>query len=95
MTAHLFYNGVEREVMVMVGSALLIPEGDIASDHVAAATLTPERVMIRLRGRHADVTAVAARLRIELNRDGADHRPADACSVDGRLDLAESPRLLL
>ena len=79
----------------MVGSALLIPEGDFASDIANAATLAPQRVVIRLRGRHDDVTAVAARLRIDLDWDGAEHRPGDACSADGRLDLAESPRFLL
>lgn len=79
----------------MVGSALLIPEGDIASGIANAATLAPERVTIRLSGRHDDVTAVAARLRIDLDWGGAEHRPGDDCSADGRLDLAESPRLFL
>ena len=79
----------------MVGSALLIPEFDIASDHGPAATPVSERVTIRLRGRHDDVTAVAARLRIDLDWDGAEHRSGDACSADGRLDLVESPRLFL
>ncbi len=79
----------------MVGSALLIPDIEIASAIVTAATPVAERVVIRLHGNSDDVRSAAARLRIDLNWDRAERLPADACSVEGRLTVAESPRLFL
>ncbi len=79
----------------MVGSALLIPDSEIASANVTAATPVAERVVIRLHGRSDDVRSAAARLRIDLDWGHAERLPADACSVEGRLTVAESPRLFL
>ena len=79
----------------MVGSTLLMPEiGAEPTDWLAPA-VAAERVVIRLHGRRDDVRSAAARLRIDLNWDRAERLPDDACSVEGRLDLAESPRLFL
>ena len=78
----------------MVGSALLIPDGEIALAHVPVATPAAERVVIKLHGRCDDVRSAAARLRIDLDWARAEHLPDDACSVEGKLTVAESPRLL-
>ena len=79
----------------MVGSALLIPDIEIASANVTAATPVAERVVIRLHGHSDDVRSAAARLRIDLDWARAERLPADACSVEGRLTVAESPRLFV
>ena len=79
----------------MVGSTLLMPEIGIAPADRLAPAVAAERVVIRLHGRRDDVRSAAARLHIDLNWDRADRLPDDACSVEGRLDLAESPRLFL
>ena len=79
----------------MVGSALLIPDIEIASANVTASTPVAERVVIRLHGHSDDVRSAAARLRIDLDWGRAERLPADVCSVEGRLTVAESPRLFL
>ena len=80
----------------MVGSALLIPEVEIApADVVGSRSPAAERVVIKLHGRCDDVRSAAARFRIDLNWARAERLPDDACTVEGRLDLAESPRLFL
>ncbi len=79
----------------MVGSALLIPESEIETVHVPVAIPAAERVVIKLHGRFDDVRSAAARFRIDLNWARAERLPDDACTVEGRLDLAESPRLFL
>ena len=79
----------------MVGSALLIPESVIETVHVPVAIPAAERVVIKLHGRCDDVRSAAARFRIDLNWARAERLPDDACTVEGRLDLAESPRLFL
>ena len=81
--------------MDMVGSALLIPESEIASAHVPVAIPEAERVVIKLHGRCDDVRSAAERLRIDLDWGRAERLPDEACSVDGRLALAESPRLFI
>ena len=79
----------------MVGSALLIPEGDLAATYVPAATPAAERVVIKLHGHSDDVRSAASRLRIDLDWARAERLPDDTCSVEGRLTLAESRRLFL
>ncbi len=79
----------------MVGSALLMPEVGIAPADWLAPAVAAERVVIKLHGRCDDVRSAAARFRIDLNWDRAERLPDDACSVEGRLDLAESPPLFL
>lgn len=79
----------------MVGSALLIPDSEFAAADVTAATPTAERVMIKLHGHSDDVRSAAARLRIDLDWGRTERLPDDACSVEGRLTIAESPRLFL
>ena len=81
--------------MAMVGSTVLIPDREIASANLTAATSAAERVVIKLHGRSDDVRSVASRLRIDLDWDRAERLPADACSVEGRLTITESPRLFL
>ena len=79
----------------MVGSGLLMPEVGIAPADWLAPAVAAERVVIKLHGRFDDVRSAAARLRIDLDWDRADRLPNDACTAEGRLDLAESPRLFL
>ena len=79
----------------MVGSALLMPEIGIAPADRLAPAVAAERVVIKLHGRCDAVSSAAARLSIDLNWARAERLPDDACAVEGRLDLAESPRLFL
>ena len=78
----------------MVGSALLMPEVGIAPKDWLAPAVAAERVVINLHGRCDDVRSAAARLRIDINWARAEHLPDDVCSVEGKLTVAESPRLL-
>ena len=79
----------------MVGSALLMPEVGMAPADWLAPAVAVERVVIKLHGRRDDVRSAAARFRIDINWERAEILPDDACSVEGRLDLAESQRLLV
>ena len=79
----------------MVGSALLIPEAEIAVTRVPANISVPERVVVKLHGRPDDVRSVAARLRIDLEWDRAARQPGDVCSVEGSLAAAEPQQLSL
>ena len=79
----------------MAGTALLIPDSEIASAGLTTATPAAERVVIKLHGHSDDVRSAAARLRIDLDWGRAEHISDDACSVEGRLTIAESQRLFL